>query len=67
MTSKKIHDNLSHPVIGSDVHWLGFGPLLLKRIGEIVGRKVAECINGYRDLIGAPLQMTPEERRFAER
>ena len=67
MTSKKIHDNLSHPVIDSDAHWLGFGPLLQKCIGEIGGRKVAKCIKGYRDLIGAPLQMTPEERRSAER
>jgi len=64
MTSQTIHDNLSHPVIDSDAHWLGFGPLLQERIAKIGGRKVAECFKGYRDLIGAPLQMTPEERRF---
>ena len=64
MTSQTIHDNLSHPVIDSDAHWLGFGPLLQERIAKIGGREVAECFKGYRDLIGAPLQMTPEERRF---
>lgn len=64
MTSQHIHKKLSHPVIDSDGHWLAFGPLLQARIEKIGGRKVAECFSGYRDLIGGPLAMTPEERRF---
>jgi predicted TIM-barrel fold metal-dependent hydrolase len=64
MSSQQIHDTLSHPVIDSDAHWLAFGPLLKERIAKIGGRKVADCFKGYTDLIGEPLRMTPEERRF---
>ena len=64
MTSQEIHENLSHPVIDSDAHWLGFGPLLKERVAKIGGRKVAECFTGFQELIGGPLQMTAEERRF---
>ena len=64
MTSQEIHQNLSHPVIDSDAHWLGFGPLLKEGIEKIAGRKVAECFTGFAELIGGPLEMTAEERRF---
>ena len=64
MPSQDIHAALSHPVIDSDAHWLGFGPLLKERIEKIGGRKVAETFTGFRELIGKPLGMTAEERRF---
>lgn len=64
MPSQDIRASLSHPVIDSDAHWLGFGPLLKERIEKIGGRKVAETFTGFRELIGKPLSMTAEERRF---
>lgn len=63
MNSQQIHDQLHHPVIDSDAHWLEFGPLLKERIGKIAGREVAECFTGLRQAIGDALLMGPAERR----
>ena len=64
MSSQDIRSSVSHPIIDSDAHWLGFGPLLNEKIERIAGRKVAELFTGFDDLLGHPLRMTPEERRF---
>ena len=63
MNSKEIHDQLDHPVIDSDAHWLEFGPLLKERIGKIAGREVADCFTGLREAIGDALLLGPDERR----
>ena len=63
MNSQAIHDQLDHPVIDSDAHWLEFGPMLKERIAKIAGREVAECFTGLREAIGAPQRMGPAERR----
>ena len=63
MTSQAIHDQLDHPVIDSDAHWLEFGPLLKERIAKIAGREVADCFTGLREAIGTAQQMGPAERR----
>lgn len=63
-SSQAIHASLPHPVIDSDAHWLSFGPHLLERIEKIGGRKVAACFTGFDELIGKPLRMTAQERRF---
>ncbi len=63
MNSQSIHDQLDHPVIDSDAHWLEFGPMLKERIAKIAGREVAECFTGLREVIGAPQRMGPAERR----
>jgi len=64
MNSQEIRSKLSHPVIDSDAHWLSFGPQMKERIEQIAGRKVAEAFTGFDELIGGPMRMTPEERRF---
>ncbi len=63
MKSSEIHAKLSHPIIDSDAHWLDFGPMLQQRIEKIAGHEVAELFRGFENLIGKPLQMSPEERR----
>ena len=64
MNSQEIRSKLPHPVIDSDAHWLGFGPMLKERIEKIGGPKVAELFNGFQELLGGPLAMTPDERRY---
>lgn len=63
MNSQEIRSSLPHPVIDSDAHWLGFGPMIQQRIEKIAGPKVAELFDGFADLLGNPIHMTPEERR----
>ena len=62
MSGREVRAELDHPVIDSDAHYVEYGPMLVERLRKIGGDAVAEAFDGFQDLIGKPLAMTPEQR-----
>ena len=60
-TATQIRQQLTHPVIDSDAHWLEFGPYVKERLLDIGGEKAAAGFTGLQEIV--PIQeMGPDER-----
>jgi predicted TIM-barrel fold metal-dependent hydrolase len=61
MDARQIRDQLSHPIIDSDAHWLEFGPLAQERMRQIGGDKAVAGFTGIAEIVPVQ-QMGPAER-----
>jgi predicted TIM-barrel fold metal-dependent hydrolase len=62
-TSRQIHDDLGHPVIDADGHYVEFGPDILDYLKRVAGQRVADAFKAPSDRMGRSIRMTPEQRR----
>jgi predicted TIM-barrel fold metal-dependent hydrolase len=67
LSSRAIRQQLGHPVVDADGHWLEFGPSISEYFKEVAGPESLGWFRRRHEYVQRSLTMTPEERAQTRR